>query len=369
MFKEGVGPTPLHPPRVLAVPDQPRVLVVDDEPGVRDVVSRSLARKGFLCAAASETQAALLAIADPFDLVVLDINLPKHGGIWLLKKLKEQSPDTAIVMLTGTNEVETAVECLRIGADDYLTKPVNLGELEIAARRAIEKARLVRDNREYQRNLERMVRTRTAKLSRALRALRETYQATLESLVAALDAREEDTGFHSQRVMRLTVALGRRMGVPTRELRGIARGALLHDIGKIGVMDRILLKPGKLTDDEWREMRQHPEIGYRILQGVEFLSDAREIVLSHQERWDGRGYPRCLKGEEIPFGARIFAIMDAFDAMASTRPYKKPLPFSFIREEINRCAGTQFDPRVVDAFLSVPEQEWLRIRRATDRQC
>ncbi|MFQ5790096.1 MAG: HD domain-containing phosphohydrolase [Acidobacteriota bacterium] len=346
------------------MPIEGRVLVVDDEPGVRDIVGRALTRQGFQCRSAALAEEALkMASREPFDLAIADIRMPGHDGIWLLKQCRERLPELPVIMLTAVSEAQTAVDCLRMGADDYLMKPVNLEQLAISSRRAIEKSRLVRENRKYQCKLERMVEDRTVKLRQALVEIEQTYQATLETLVAALDARERETGCHSQRVMCFTVRLARKMGVPEEEIQGIARGALLHDIGKVGVPDSILLKADKLTEEEWVEMRKHPEIGYQILHGIPFLEDAREIILSHQEHWDGKGYPRGLEGEKIPLGARIFAVADTLDAMTSTRPYRHALPYQAARAEIIRCSGTQFDPRVVEVFLSIPEKEWERIRQ------
>jgi putative nucleotidyltransferase with HDIG domain len=341
-----------------------KVFVVDDEPMVSSVLCRYLAGEGFECRSSDEAPEALKAVeTEAFDLVITDIDMPERDGVWLLKEIKARFPDLPVLMLTGLSTVQAAIHCLRIGADDYLRKPVDFSELLTASQRALEKCRLVRENRQYQRELEKRVEERTASLNQALREIQATYQTTLEALAAALDARERETGFHSQRVMRFTVALARRLGVQKSRMEGIARGALLHDIGKIGVPDSILLKPGKLTEDEWVEMRKHPELGYRILKRIPFLEEAREIVLSHQERWDGKGYPRGLSGEQIVLGARIFAVVDTLDAMTSDRCYRRALPYRAAREEITRCSGTQFDPLVVDAFLSIPEEDWTRMRR------
>ncbi|MEM7675529.1 MAG: HD domain-containing phosphohydrolase, partial [Myxococcota bacterium] len=192
----------------------------------------------------------------------------------------------------------------------------------------------------------------------------EAYDKTLEALVTALDARECETGNHSQRVVRMTLAICDNLGITGEERVHIARGALLHDIGKIGVPDDVLLKPGKLTDEEWIEMRKHPDIGARILSGIEFLVEPAKIVLAHQERFDGKGYPAGLKGAEIPIGARIFAVADALDAIVSDRPYRRGQSYEHAREEIARCAGTQFDPQVVEAFLKISIDELKKARKA-----
>ena len=206
------------------------------------------------------------------------------------------------------------------------------------------------------------MREKTAELTDALRRTADAYNSTLSALVAALDAREHETSDHSQRVVRYTLAIASKMALGGDDLDQIGRGALLHDIGKIGVPDSILLKAGPLTPAEWIEMRKHPEIGHQILQSIGFLSQAAEIVLSHQERWDGGGYPRRLKGKEIALGARIFAIADTLDAMTSDRPYRRGVSYDEARAEIARCSGTQFDPACVEAFLSLTVTELTALR-------
>jgi putative nucleotidyltransferase with HDIG domain len=191
------------------------------------------------------------------------------------------------------------------------------------------------------------------------------HLATLSALASALDARERETRAHSTRVQGYTLTLARAMRVPEAELKAMGAGALLHDVGKIGIQDAILLKPGALTDEEWAVMRRHPLIGAEILQRLTHLEGAREIVVAHQERWDGSGYPAGLKGTAIPLCARIFAVADAFDAMTSDRPYRKKMTYADARKEIERCAGTQFDPEVVEAFLGIPPDVWGEIERQT----
>jgi putative nucleotidyltransferase with HDIG domain len=192
--------------------------------------------------------------------------------------------------------------------------------------------------------------------------LEVSYEATLQALVTALDFRDNETQGHSFRVVEYAVLVAEKLGVGGGELTWIRRGAILHDVGKIGVPDAILRKPGKLDDDEWAEMRKHPEMGYRMLKHIPFLEPALDIVLSHQERFDGSGYPEGLKGEGIPLGARIFAVVDTFDAMTSDRPYRKALSIEAACEEIARCSGSQFDPRVAECFLSIEPVAWRAIR-------
>jgi putative nucleotidyltransferase with HDIG domain len=266
-------------------------------------------------------------------------------------------------MLTGYGDTEAAVASLREGAVDYLLKPPRLTDLIRAIERALAKRRIEMARRRYQKKLEGKVRDRTTELRAALDNIASTYQNTLLALVAALDAREHETSDHSQRVVRYTSAIAAKLGISGPELEQIGRGALLHDIGKIGVPDAVLLKPSKLTPSEWTEMRKHPDIGYQMIQNIPFLSIPATIVLSHQERWDGSGYPRNLQKQDIHIGARIFAVADTLDAMTSDRPYRKGTTMANAIAEIQRCTHTQFDPEVVRAFLDIGEAGLVRIKQ------
>ncbi len=347
-----------------AAPDSPRILVVDDDDSVRDVISVLLSEEGYVCASARGADQALeLAAQAETQLVISDMKMPVHDGLWLLDEFRRQFPDTAVIMLTGYGDTETAVECLRRGATDYLLKPPKVTDLVRAVERALAKRNVELERKKYQRKLERRVREKTADLEKAFKDIERAYAETLLALVSALDAREHETGDHSQRVVRVTLGIAKRLGLTEPVLSDIGRGALLHDIGKIGVPDAILLKPGPLTPTEWVEMRRHPEIGYSIIKNIPFLQIPAEIVLSHQERFDGGGYPRGLKGEQIHIGARIFAVADTIDAITSDRPYRRGAPYETAREEIQRCAGTQFDPTVVDALMQMTEDEVESLRR------
>jgi putative nucleotidyltransferase with HDIG domain len=246
---------------------------------------------------------------------------------------------------------------------DYLLKPPKLTDLIRSIERALAKRRMELARKRYQNSLEQKVRDRTTELRHALKNIATTYHNTLLALVAALDAREHETSDHSQRVVEYTLTIAQRLGLNGQDLEEIGRGALLHDIGKIGVPDAVLLKPGKLTPDEWVEMRKHPDIGYQMIQPIPFLSTPAEIVLSHQERFDGGGYPRKLRGNDIHIGARIFSVADTLDAMTSDRPYRMGTSFKNAMAEIQRCSGTQFDPEVVKAFLDIGEAGLIDIRQ------
>lgn len=340
-----------------------RILIVDDDASVRDVISVLLQEEGYDCRTASSAEAALdVAAAEAPPLVISDMKMPGRDGIWLLEAFRERYPETAVIMLTGYGDTEAAVDCLRRGAVDYLLKPPKLTDLIRAIERALAKRRIELARKRYQKKLERKVRDRTGELRTALRNIQGTYQTTLLALVRALDAREHETSDHSQRVVKYTEVIAERLGLRGPELEEIGRGALLHDIGKIGVRDAVLLKPAKLTPEEWKEMRQHPDIGYDMIRSIEFLNTPAAIVLSHQERFDGKGYPRCLRGEEIHIGARIFAVADTLDAMTSDRPYRRGTTFENAVAEVQRCAGSQFDPEVVRAFLDIGVKNLRRIK-------
>ncbi len=345
-----------------------RILIVDDDATVRDVIGVLLGEEGYVCATAVSAEQALdLLRASEFHLALCDMKMPGQDGMWLLDRLHAEHPSIAVIMLTAFGDTEAAVECLRRGAVDYLLKPPKVTELVRSIERALARRRLELARHRYRTSLERRVREKTAALSHALLEVESAYSSTLYALVAALDAREHETSDHSQRVVRYTLAIADRLGVPEADRPDIARGALLHDIGKIGVPDAILLKPGSLLPEEWKEMRRHPQIGYTILKSIPFLQVPAEIVLSHQERWDGTGYPRRLAGEAIPLGARIFAIADAFDAITSDRPYRRSASFEDARKEIRSFSGTQFDPRCAETFLSIDRKDIEALGRSDPR--
>ncbi|HTP24961.1 MAG TPA: HD domain-containing phosphohydrolase [Anaeromyxobacteraceae bacterium] len=340
-----------------------RILIVADDACVRDVISVLLQEEGYECRTASSAEAALdIAAAEAPPLVISDMKLPGRDGIWLTEAFRERYPETAVIVLTGSGDTEDAVDCLRRGAVDYLLKPPKITDLIRAIERALAKRRIELARKRYQKKLERKVRDRTGELRSALRSIQSAYRTALLGLVRALDAREDETGDHSQRVVRYTEAIAWRLGLRSPELEDIGRGALLHDIGKIGVPEAVLLKPAKLTPDEWTAIRRHPDIGYEMIRSIELLATPAAIVLSHQERFDGRGYPRGLRDEEIHIGARIFAVADTLDAMTSDRPYRRATTFENAVEEIQRCSGSQFDPDVVRAFMDIGVKNLRRMR-------
>jgi len=338
-----------------------RILVVDDELSVRELLADALDAFGYdVRIAGSAAEGFKVVERGEADLVLSDIDMPGENGIDLLRRIKSRDSDIEVIMVTGVVDIDTAIGAIRDGAADYVAKPFNIEEVRIVVERTLEKRQLIRENREYQFHLEEMVAQRT-------RELEESYEATLRSLVTALDYRDNETQGHSFRVVEYATLVGERMGLGEPDMSWLRRGALLHDVGKIGISDATLRKPGKLDPHEWEEMKKHPELGYRMLVHISHFRPSLDIVLSHQERWDGSGYPRGLQGEAIPLGARIFAVVDTFDAMTSDRPCREALPIRTARDEVRRVAGTQFDPRVAEAFLGIPEETWVEIRERVRR--
>jgi putative nucleotidyltransferase with HDIG domain len=346
-----------------------RILLVDDDAVIADLLAEVVSRAGYRPSTANSADEALEKLGvEPYQVVLSDIVMPGRSGLDLLRTIRASRPDLAVILMSGAAELQIVVEALRTGAFDYVAKPVNNVELLMALERAMERRRLWLELEGYRKNLEQKVKEQTSALADALTAKEQAWEAALQALVDALDAREQETERHSLRVMRFTEMLARVYGVDEELLPDISRGALLHDIGKIGIPDAILLKPAGLTEAEWTVMKAHAEIGWQILRGIEYLAPAAEMVHAHQERWDGAGYPRGLKGEQIPLGARLFAIVDAFDAIVSDRPYRKGRPVEWAREEIRRCGGTQFDPKGVEAFLRIPAEEWTRAKHQFEQE-
>lgn len=347
-----------------------RILVVDDEEPIREIVCSMLRTAGYQClqARSGNEALALLDSGEDFELMLSDLMMAELDGIGLLERTKERYPDMPVVMVTAVHDISVALAAIRNGAYDYLLKPFEREQLLATARRALENRRLKMENRAYQMNLETLVADRTEQLQKTLVDLERSYDITLEALGDALDLKDAETEGHSKRVTAFTIAVARAMGISAEKIRVIARGAFLHDIGKMAVPDAILRKPSKLTHEEMEKMKEHSLLGYQMLRKIPFLMEAAEIVYTHQECFDGSGYPRGLKGEEIPIGARIFAIADALDAMRSDRPYRPALSFEEARDEIIRWSGRQFDPEVVRIFLSIDAKMWEDLRREIDTQ-
>ena len=270
--------------------------------------------------------------------------MPYLTGSDLLDTVKQRDPSVEVIFLTAQDETSLAVDLMKRGAIDFLLKPVELNQLLLSVGRALEHRRLVTENESYRLHLEQLVLEKTAALNDALASLGHVHSGTLDALSQALDFRDQSTSGHSRRVANLTAGTG-------GALVQIEHGALLRDIGKLKIPDNILWKPAKLTEEEWKTMRLHPQYGYEFLSNIEFLKGAAELVYAHHEKFDGKGYPKGLRGEAIPFGARVFAIVDSVDAMIYKRPYNNPITFKKASEEVRRCASTHFDPALIDPTL------------------
>ncbi len=347
-----------------------RILVVDDEEAIREIVSSMLANQGYQCEQASSGLEALAVLqsGEEFSLMLSDLMMAELDGIGLLERTKERHPDMPVVMVTAVHDISVALAAIRNGAYDYLLKPFEREQLLATVRRALENRRLKLENRAYQSDLESQVHKRTQQLEAAMADLERSYDITLEALGDALDLKDAETEGHSKRVTAFTMAIARALNMPQEKVRVISRGAFLHDVGKMAIPDAILRKPGSLTKEELLKMREHCYHGYQMLRKIPFLAEAAEIVYAHQEYWDGTGYPRGLKGEQIPLGARIFAVADTLDAITSDRPYRAARPVSAARAEIGRWSGRQFDPEVVRVFLSMPESIWDYLRKEINDQ-
>lgn len=347
-----------------------RVLVVDAQVNRRAEIEGMLKKADYSTVLSGGSEEAIAHIEQdpPYDLVLSDLMMAGLNGKGLIERMRQVQPDTPLVLVTPSSDMERALVAMRQGAYDYLLKPFEKEQLLITVKRAINYRRLVQQNAMYRQDLEQMVSARTNMLNQAIADLERSYDITLEALGDALDLKDAETEGHSKRVTAFTIALARGAGVPPHQIPIVARGAFLHDIGKMAIPDAILLKPSKLQADEQKVMREHCARGYQMLRKIPFLQEAAEIVYAHQEHYDGSGYPRQLKGDQIPLGARIFAVADTLDAITSDRPYRKATSFAAARLEIKRCAGTQFDPKVVEVYLSLPDQLWEDLRAEITHQ-
>ena len=338
-------------------PDGPYCLIVDDEVRLRQILVHLMRGDGFQCIEAGNGVEALEQLErHEVMLIMSDLRMPKMDGIELLRQVRERYPDIATVMITAVSDVETAVKALSLGAMDYLTKPFHLEEVRARVDQALQKRRLVLENRDYQERLE-------DKVALQARRLEELFLASVQSLAEALEVKDPYTRGHSIRVSQYSSVVARMLDLDDEVVRQIELGGHVHDIGKIGVREAVLNKPGQLTPDEYAHIMTHPMLGWRIL--APLLGDtpiALNIVRSHHERWDGRGIPDGTLRDAIPLEARIAAAADALDAMTSGRPYRgNQLSFGEAVEEIQRYSSTQFDPRVVDALVSAASSGDLKL--------
>jgi putative nucleotidyltransferase with HDIG domain len=324
-----------------------KILVVDDEEVIRRLLCQKLKSEGYSCTEAGNAHQAMEKMREkPADLVILDIMMPGGSGVELLPELKKAYPDTVVIMATAVGDADTAIKCVRLGAYDYFTKPYNLDEVAISIARALNVRRLELEVIDYQHNLEEKVKVQAGKI-------RDSFMNAVTALALALDAKDEYTSGHSGRVSEISVIIARELGMQDNALENVKLAGLIHDIGKIGVKEAVLNKPGALTAEEFEHIKTHPVIGERILKPIVEEKEILDMVRMHHERFDGKGYPDGLSGDQIPLGARIMALADAYDAMTSDRPYRKSLGVSVAIEEIKKGSGTQFAPDVVEAFLRV----------------
>jgi len=350
---------------------QLKILIVDDEGLVRRLLHEKLSSEGYLCQQAGNANQALDKLYEsPADLVLLDVKMPDKSGIELLPEIKANYPDTAIIMATALTDTNLAIQCMKQGAYDYLTKPLNLDEVVISVDRTLEKRRLELENRDYQQQLEQRVEEQA-------KEIRDSYLNAITALAHALEAKDRYTSGHSQRVAEISVAIAEELGIPPSTVETIRLAGLVHDIGKMGVQESVLNKPDILTDNEFEQIKIHCELGERILSPLIKDKDILDMVRHHHERYDGSGYPDGLSGEDMLLGAKILAlsdaydtitsqlltgaqilaVSDAYDAMTSERPYRSAMSAKAACDEIEHGKGTQFDPAVANAFLRIIKKQ------------
>src|SRR6266542_6390599 len=340
-----------------------RILILDDNREITEILS-DLLNSQYDCETVASGEEALERLRQrEFHLLLSDITMPGMSGLETLPRAKSVSPNSVVVMISGMQTVESAIDALRLGAFDYLMKPFDLRQVEAVVQRALEHQALIVGKQRYDNHLEELVEQRTEELDLALNSLEDAYRSTLKALTSALETRDAETHGHSERVVTYSLRLGREYGLDQRQMKALEFGSLLHDIGKIGVPDSILRKPAKLTDEEWVLMREHPLHGQQILRGIEFLTGAARVVAQHHEKWDGSGYPLGLREDEIDLCARIFSVADAFDAMTSDRVYRRGKSYEAAAQELDDWTGRQFDPKVVTAFHRVPKEDWEELHR------
>lgn len=327
------------------------VLVVDDDQTLRGVLSSWVHSFGYYVHEAGTAEDALDTLAEvPADVALCDVNMPGQDGLWLASQIRERYPCTAIIMATAARDIEPAINSLRNDVVDYLLKPFDGTRLLEALRLGVDWHRATLATEELQESLEHRLRNRRADVAATLAGAQTTVEQALEGLISMLELHEHDGREHATRVSRLAVALGDELGITGSPLVDIGHGALLHDIGKIDMPASILYKPAPLDDEEWAVMRTHPQVGYDLLKRLPSLEGAAEIVLASHEAFNGTGYPRRLRGEGIPIGARILSVADSYDSMTRPHTQRPAMQPAQAIGEIERCSGTQFDPRIVYAL-------------------
>ncbi len=329
-----------------------KILIVDDERTICDTFARKLNKAGYSCVTAENGRDALHQFyRDDFSLVISDVKMPVMDGMELLRTVKSVSPKTMVIVATAYPDVGMAVEAMRLGAYDFIVKPVVLSLLLFTVRKALENRKLREELENYHKNLEKLVDERTAELLEAHRSLKRANLESVKVLIEAIDAKDTYTRGHSDRVRILSLEIAKKLGFTAQKQEDLEYGALLHDIGKIGIKDGILQKKTTLSSEEYRQIQEHSLIGVKILDNIEFFKGKLPMIRHHHERYDGKGYPDGLAGEEIPLESRIIAISDAFDAMTSARPYREAKSLEETLIEMKRNEGKQFDPHLLQIFL------------------
>jgi putative nucleotidyltransferase with HDIG domain len=337
-----------------------KILIIDDELAPRESIRMVLKDKYAVTTASGAHEGLDMMSQRPVDLVVMDIKMPKMDGISALQQIKKKHPDTEVVLLTAYASLDTARDAIRFGAFDYLIKPFDKDNVLLVVEKGLKKRRA---NKGLQ--LERDILLDRAtyleeQVENARNNVMKYYEGTVEALNSSIDAKDHYTFNHSSRVAKLSSMLAEAYGVDQKTIKEIMHAASIHDIGKIGIEENILNKNGKLTDDEYEHIKQHPAIGARIIQSIPFLGEAIPVILHHHERYDGEGYPEGIKGDNIPLVARIVGVADAVDAMLSNRPYRAALSVDDVLKELKDKAGTQFDSNIVNLILTGKVSiEWL----------
>jgi putative two-component system response regulator len=329
-----------------------RILIADDEEIICAVLSQRLTREGYSCVTAHNGKDALNHFyKEKFSLIISDIRMPEMDGLKLLQNVKAVRPTMMFIIMTAYPEIELAVEAIHLGVNDFLIKPFDLELAVFSVKKALEQKKMEEELESYHRSLKKLVEERTEKLQQAYLTLKKAYLDSVKVLAEAIDAKDTYTRGHSDRVRRMSLQIAVSLGFTEERREVLEYGALLHDIGKIGIEDEILRKPGPLSPEEFQTIQQHPLVGVKIVEGIEFFKDKIPMIRSHHEHFDGKGYPDGLVGEAIPLEARIIAVPDAFDAMASLRPHRRAMSLEDILLEMEKYKGKQFDPNILKIFL------------------
>ncbi len=337
----GPASSPVYPFNPSAFP----ILAVDDEEMIRSVLKRMLEKAGYPCDTVASVGEAIGKMAKrSYAVILTDIMMPGMSGMEFLELIRKRDDEIAVIMLTALNDIDLSIRALKAGAYDYITKPFRLDDVLVSIEKALQKRALILENRDYQENLELKVREQSRKIQ-------TSFIKTIESLARTLEARDPETREHSLRVTEYSIRTAEEMGLPTREVENIRVAAALHDIGKLGVSERVLDKEQALRWEEIEHIHRHPLVAAEILGPIDELKEIILLIKHHHENFDGTGYPDRLAGEKIPLGSRIIAVADAFDAITSTRPYREAMSEEFAVVEIRKHSGGQFDPTVVAAFL------------------